>query len=208
MEPAREPPAIVYAASDYRPRGAEEKDLCDRASKPDYVYILGSFALVAGSIALDTIVRQDDVGASPVMRTLPAGAVGLTWGAFLSGGYLSLPKCLPDFVPPVAPEGSTAQRWPLALAIATVSAISAPVVVYIETGFVRPHWDLTERQVRVALPAVLGFAGALLPWIPALAPRTYRSMLKLENLRIQAAPVPPGASAAPSGVVLGWGGTF
>lgn len=208
----------TYAASDYRPRGIEEKDLCARASSPDYVYMIGTFALAAGAVMFDSEVAQSwgeptaerpkGAPGAAWTRTISSGFVGLTWGAFLSGAYLSLPKCSPDWVPPVGAEGSVTQRWPFALATSLVAGISAPFLVYIETGFVPSHWAFSERGARIYVPALAGVAGALLPWIPALAPKTYRNMLKLERLRIQNAPVPPGAERAPNGVMFGYQFTF
>lgn len=208
----------TFAATDYRPRGVEEKDLCARASSPDYVYILGTFTLAATAVMFDSEVGQkwgaptaDRPKGSPTAawtRTMSAGFVGLTWGTFLSGAYLSLPKCSPDWVPLAAPEGAVTSRWPLALALSLVSGVSAPFLVYIETGFVETHWAFSERGARIYVPALAGVAGALLPWIPALAPKTYRNMLKLERLRIQSAPVPPGAERAPNGLVLGYSVAF
>lgn len=208
----------TYAASDYRPRGIEEKDLCARASSPDYVYMLGTFALAAGAVAFDSEVAQgwgrpdatNPSGAPGAAwsRTISTGVVGFTWGMFLGGAYLSLPKCSPDFVPNVTPEGSVTTRWPLAVALSVIAGISAPFLVYIEQGATEQHWAFSERGARIYVPALSGVAGALLPWIPALAPKTYRNMLKLERLRIQGAPIPPGADRAPNGMVLGYSFAF
>lgn len=226
--PAPEPPGPsapasafahpTYAASDFRPRGVVEKDLCARASSPDSVYMLSTFALVGTAVMFDSLVAQNwgaptaeqpngPPGAA-YSRTVSAGFVGLTWGAFLGGAYLSLPKCSPDFVSPVGAEGSVTNRLPLALALALVSGISAPFLVYIETGFVPPEWAFSERGARIYVPAFAGVVGAMLPWIPALAPKTYRNMLKLERLRIEGAPVPPGATSAPNGAVVGYSFRF
>lgn len=221
-EPVEELPATAftyptYAAADYRPRGIEEKDLCARASSPDYAYILGTFALAAGAVMFDSEVAQSwgrPEGSNPGTpaaawtRTISSGVVGFTWGLFLGGSYLSLPKCSPDFVPNVTPEGSVTSRWPLALALSLISGVSAPFLVYIEQGATEPHWSFSERGARIYVPALSGVAGALVPWIPALAPKTYRNMLKLERLRIQGAPVPPGADRAPNGLVLGYSFAF
>lgn len=207
-----------YAATDYRPRGVVEKDLCARASSPDYAYILGSFALAAGAVMFDSEIAQswgeptaERPKGSPTAawtRTISSGVVGFTWGAFLGGSYLSLPKCSPDWVPPVAAEGAVTKRWPFAIAASVVAGISAPFLVYIETGFIPTHWALSERGARIYVPALAGVAGALLPWIPALAPKTYRNMLKLERLRIENAPVPPGAERPPNGLMVGYSMTF
>lgn len=208
----------TYAASDYRPRGVVEKDLCARASSPDYVYMLSSFALAGTAVMFDSIVAQtwgapsaeqpNGPPGAAYSRTVSTGFVGLTWGAFLSGAYLSLPKCSPDFVPPVGPEGAVTNRLPLALALSLISGISAPFLVYIETGYVPREWAFSERGARIYVPGIAGAIGALLPWIPALSPKTYRNMLKLERLRLDGAPVPPGATSAPNGAMIGYRFTF
>ncbi len=208
----------TYAASDFRPRGRVEKDLCARASSPDYVYMLSTFALTGTAVMFDSLVAQSWGAPTPerpmgapgaaYSRTVSAGFVGATWGAFIGGAYLSLPKCSPDFVPPVSAEGSMTTRWPLALAISLISGISAPFLVYIETGYIPREMAFSERGARIYVPGIAGALGAMLPWIPALAPKTYRNMLKLENLRIQGAPVPPGATSAPTGLELGYKFTF
>lgn len=196
----------TYAATDYRPRGVVEKDLCARASSPDYAYIAGTVALTAGALMFETYVGKK--AEQPFWRTASTGLVGLSFGTILGGGYLSLPKCSPDFVPPVQPEGDLTARWPLALAIALASSAAAPFLVWISTGGLPQEWAMSERGSRIYVPALSGALGALLPWIPAIAPKTYRNMLKLERLRLQGAPVPPGASSAADGAMLGYAFSF
>lgn len=195
-----------YAATDYRPRGVVEKDLCARASSPDYVYILGTAALTAGAVMFDTKIGKHSE--KPFWRIASTGLIGVTMGSFIGGGYLSLPKCSPDFVPPVQPEGDTASRWPLAIALSVAAGVVSPFLVWVETGFVPEEWSMSERGARIYVPALAGVAGALLPWIPAIAPKTYRNMLKLERLRLQGAPVPPGANTAATGAMLGYSFQF
>ena len=196
----------TYAATDYRPRGIVEKDLCARASSPDYAYMIGTFGFAAAAVVFDSEVAQS--WSKPSTRIASSGVVGFAWGGFLSGAYLSLPKCSPDFVPPVGPEGAVTARWPLAVALSLISGVSAPFLVYIETGYVPSEWAMSERGARIYVPALSGIAGSLLPWIPALAPKTYRNMLKLERLRIEGAPVPPGGRGAAQGAMIGYSLSF
>jgi hypothetical protein len=90
-------PAYVYAATDFGPRSAEERDLCAKADHPDWLYLGGLVALNAASWYLDSQVLKHGSESSAV-RLIGAGTAGLTWGAFITGAYLSLPKCEPNWV--------------------------------------------------------------------------------------------------------------
>jgi hypothetical protein len=168
----------VYAATDERPRGKRETELCESASTPDWMYFGAGIVLLAGSITLDTEVKYSS---SIDVRQLGPSAVGLTWGFTLSGGYLSIPKCSMDYVGGSPPEGNVRTAWPMALAFAALAGISAPLLAATEIGVPSPSWSDGERVTRVFLASGFGVAGALLPY--ALPPKTWRAAKELEHLR-------------------------
>lgn len=139
-------------------------------------------ALDVGSILLHPQLKYN---ASQFARTLGPAAIGLTFGATIGGGMLSLPSCDPNWAPGAPPEGDARARWPVALALAGVSAAVAPLVTGIVTGGLDRTWTFTERSSRMWVAAGSGFVGALLPYIPALSPKTLRAARELERLRIE-----------------------
>jgi hypothetical protein len=173
------PPAYVYAATDLRPRTPHETELCAKASTTDWLYFVSGVVLTAGSIALDTGLR--DSSASEGARYLGPSAIGLSWGFTLGGGYLALPKCSLDFVPSRPPEGDVRTNWEIALAFAALAGLTAPVIVATETGAIPEQWGNPERVMRLVLASGLGVGGALLPYL--LPPKTWRAAKELEHLR-------------------------
>jgi len=192
----------VYAATDYRPRGAE-RELCERADHTDWLYLASLVALNAGAVILDGWVLKYNVYSSPG-RLVGAGVGGLTWGALVSGAYLSLPKCDPTWVSSHPPEGAVRTHLPLSIALSTLAVATAPLFVYIETGPVPLNWPVSERSARVVIPMVTGLLGSLVPYIEFLAPRTWRASRQLERLRLEGAPVPPGGLAPANGFQMGY----
>jgi len=179
------PSAYVYAANDERPRGPVEQDLCDRASTTDWLYMGGSIASFALSVYVDLhYFRASD---SPGIRTIGPALVGTTWGFTLGGGYLAQPKCN-GFVKSSPPEGDVRTSWHLAVALAGLAAISAPMLEYwglynLSDG-VALDWSVSERRLRVFAAAGGAFGGALLPYL--LPPKTWRAAKELERLRFGA----------------------
>jgi hypothetical protein len=171
-------PPYVYAATDERPRTKQEIDLCEKASSPDWLYFGSGLLLTGGSIALDTALRSSS---SEGVRYLGPSAVGLTWGFTIGGGYLSLPKCSPDYVASHPPEGNVRTEWEIAFAFAALAGLTAPVIVATETGTIPERWSNAERIMRLGLSSVFAIGGALLPY--ALPPKTWRAAKELENLR-------------------------
>jgi hypothetical protein len=200
-------PAYVYAATDFGPRSPEERDLCNTADHPDWLYLGGLVALNAASAYLDSRVLKYEGGSSGI-RLVGAGAAGLTWGAFITGAYLALPKCESNWVSGHPPEGVVRSSLPFTIALSTLAVATAPFFVFIETGPIPTHWPLSERSARVVIPMVTGLVGSLLPYLEFLAPKTFRAALKLERIRLQGAPVVPGASNAPTGFVFGYAARF
>jgi hypothetical protein len=178
-----DPPAYVYAANDERPRGPVEQELCDRASTTDWLYMGGSVASFAFSVYAD--LHWFQFSNQPGVRTIGPALVGTTWGFTLGGGYLAQPKCS-GFVKSAPPEGDVRTSWHLALALAGLAAISAPMIEYwglYNFGDGVPlDWSVSERRLRLFAAAGGAFGGALLPYL--LPPKTWRAAKELERIRL------------------------
>lgn len=178
--PPEPPPLYAFAPGDIYPVGAREKELCDAADHPDWLYLGALLALDAGSIYLNSAVKFEDAAWK---RQLGPAAIGLSWGATIGGGYLAMPKCEPHWVPTAPREGQVRSRWQLALSLALASSISAPFIMGIATGYPLPdNWSTEERSMRLVVSSSLGFVGALLPYV--LPPRTWRAARELERIRL------------------------
>lgn len=190
------PPAVVeaaperenaVAAQDLYARTARERDLCASASHPDWVYLSIPPLLVAGAIALDTQVFKYDwavfggTTGSPVVRDIGPSLLGLTWGFFLGSFMPAMPKCSPHFVSTAPPEGQVRTPWGLALSIALLAGLTAPILDYAVVGGAPDAWDDGERVSRVILSGALAFGAALLPYL--LPPKTVRAARELEKIR-------------------------
>lgn len=176
------------------PVSDREADLCERAGRPDLLYVGGAFLLTGSAITFDAMYVKHNVS-SPVLRVTSSGFVGLTFGALLGGGVAALPKCRLDVVTRTTPEGAVASPWPLALSTALFAGVSAPFFVAIGKGRDPVAWEVSERSMHVIVPGVTAFAGALLPYLPALAPRNARAARELQKLQIGAPPQGAGAFA-------------
>lgn len=223
----------MYAATDHRPRTAEERDLCDRADHPDWLYLAGLGLLNVGAVVLDKVATTEPPGGvvgdssdtiakkiadrnrwggtgPGALRTVTAGTVGLTWGALVSGMYLSLPKCDRNWVPSAPREGVVRTNLPLSITLSALATATAPLFVAIETGPFSPLWGVPERGLRVLVPMATGLIGSLLPYVPFLAPKTWRSALRLNEIRLQGAPIPPSDGGLPKdrGAWFGVSGRF
>jgi hypothetical protein len=186
VEPA--PPRV--AASDYYARDAHERELCESASHPDWLYLAIPPLLVAGAITLDAqVFKYDwatfgggkDTNGSTVVRDIGPMLVGATWGLFMGSFYPSMPKCSPHFVSTMPPEGEVRTMWPIALAFAILAGATAPVIDYIAIGPVPEGWSDAERVSRIVLAGAFAFGGALIPYL--LPPKTIRATRELLNLR-------------------------
>jgi hypothetical protein len=175
-----DPPAYVYAATDFRPRQAREIELCAKASQFDWMYTGVTLLGVVGSEYLSiALLKQSE---QPGVRLVGPGLIGFTWGTFLSGGYLSLPKCDPFWASGAPPEGNVRAAWPLAAAISLAATITAPALDYVVLGAVPNHWTVTERSSRVFIAMGTGFAGSLFPYL--LPPKTWRAKKEIERIRV------------------------
>lgn len=192
--PPPEPPGYVYAATDLRPRQTREIELCKRASTFDWLYTGVAFGgLVASVIASSGPLKE---GESAPVRLLGPGAVGLFWGGFLSGGYLSLPKCDPMWAGGPPPEGDVRASWPMALTITLASIATAPAIDYTFLGPVKPWWEVPERSARVFVAMGTGALGALLPYL--VPPKTWAARKEIDRMRVM--PVEGGAMLGVRGV--------
>ena len=190
-----EPPAYVYAASDIRPRQAREIELCEKASHFDWLYT-GSFVVgfIGANYASLGYLKHNP---QPNVRLLGAGLVSFTWGGFLSGGYLSLPKCEPERAVSIPPEGDIRASWPIAIAISALAGLTAPLVEATFVGLSPPTWSPTERTTRVFVNIGAGIVGSIFPYI--VTPRPWAAKKELEKIRLE---------GMPSGAMLGWQTTF
>ena len=173
--------AYVYGPGDIYPRSERERELCVRASHADWLYLTGLVLLDAGAVILG---GTDPVKSSgPYVSFISPVAIGLTWGATLGGGYLALPKCSVDWVDVPPREGNVHATWPIALALALLSGATAPIVygIAINAGDLPSDWSTENRALHVVAAGVVGFGGALLPYL--LPPVTWRSAKEIERIR-------------------------
>lgn len=170
--------AYTYGATDFGPRQPREIELCRKAAHTDWLYLGGSVMLTGAAIWSDGRLKGEP---KPGIRLIGPSAVGLTWGVLVGGFRLALPQCDERWVPSAPPEGNVRSSWPMALSFAALAAITAPVVVGIETGAVPTEWAVRERSGRLVLAGAAGFVGALIPY--ALPPRTWRAREELERIR-------------------------
>lgn len=196
-----QPPPVVgpthaIAATDHYGRDDRERALCKRAGEWSWGYIalLVNANVVAAGVEIATKYAPDTG-----VRMLGPGLVGLTWGALLGGGYLAMPKCHPQYTGGAPPEGDVRSSLPLALGLATLAGVTAPVIVGVQTGNLVPSWTTEERVMRLVTAGLAGFAGALIPYIPFLAPPNWRAAKELERVRV--APLDRGAW-------IGWSTSF
>lgn len=193
--PPPEPPGYVYAASDLRPRQTREIELCKKASDFDWLYTGTMLAGEAASIYLSSTPLKE--GESAPVRLLGPAAVGFFWGGFLSGGYLSLPKCDPLWAGGAPPEGDVRASWPMAVTISLISIATAPAIDYIFLGPVKPWWEVPERSARIFVAMGTGVLGSLFPYL--VPPSTWAARKEIDKIRL--APVAGGAT-------VGWGTAF
>ncbi len=200
--PVTDPPAVIaapthpIAATENYGRTARERELCERAASPAWGYV----ALWGGFVGISLAVGSGTKYAPEIgVRMIGPGFIGLAWGGFVGGAYLALPKCHTYYAGGPPPEGDSSTTIPIALTMAALAGATAPFIVGLDTGPLPPTWSTEERVGRLVLSAGLGLAGALIPYIPFLAPRTWRAARELEKLRIQ---------PAERGAVIGWSTVF
>jgi hypothetical protein len=193
--PLADPPAYVYAASDNRPRQPREIELCEKANNFDWLYTGTMLAATVGASYIDIgVVKESE---EPGIRLIGPGLVGFFWGAFLSGGYLSLPKCEPTWAYGAPPEGNVRVSWPMAAAISLVAVVTAPAIDYIFLGNVPVHWPVIERTERVFLAMGTGLVGSLFPYV--VKPRPWAARLEIDKIRV---------GATNGGAFMSYGFTF
>ncbi len=193
------PADVVSAPGDIYPRNEHERQLCDQASHPDWLY-LGALALLdAGSITYGSAGGIQDSSNTFVRYSAPT-FVGLTWGATIGGGWLALPRCDPHYVDVTPREGDVRANWPVALSLALLGGATAPMINGILVGNQPQDWTNEERSAHVITAGVAGFVGALLPYL--LPPSSWSAANELRHLRL-------GVDArAGGGVTVGLGGAF
>jgi hypothetical protein len=176
--------AYVYAPGDIFPRGARERELCARASHPDWVY-LGALAVIdVGAFWLGSSdIFKYEVDNIP--RLGGPAMIGLAWGATIGGAWLALPKCSPGWVQGPSRDGDERATWPMALSLALLAGATAPIVNGIAVGSnMPPDWQTGERAAHVVVAGFAGFVGALLPYL--IPPRTWTAAREIERIRVSA----------------------
>lgn len=177
------PPSVSAVATapgpgDLYGRTPRERELCQRASHPDWLYLGVSVAAVAGAIYADGTVKYKE----PELRALGAGAVGASWGFLVGGFRLALAQCSPTWIGEPSREDGARREWPLALAFAVLAGATAPMVMGIEQGFIPPQWTVPERQARLFIAGGVGFGAALLPYL--IPPTSWSASRELHKLRV------------------------
>jgi hypothetical protein len=181
--PPTPPASYAYAPGDIYPRGDRERELCDRAGRPDWLYLSGLLVLNAGAITYGSFSGIQDSSSVVVRYTAPT-FVGLAWGAGIGGGWLALPHCDPHFVGELPREGDVRANWPVALSLALLGGATAPMINGILVGNQPQDWTNEERAAHVITAGVAGFVGALLPYL--LPPTSWSAAKELERIRVGA----------------------
>ena len=188
--PLTDPPAYVYGPSDIYPLAStgpsgsrsREEELCGKADHPDWLYLGGLLALDVGAIYVATGPLK--YATAPEVRGIGPALIGFTWGATITGSYLAMPKCDPHWVSYPPREGDVRDRLPLALTLALVSAVTAPIIMAVATGPQPDNWTTQERMARLFVAGGSALVGAVVPYL--LPPKTYRAARELERIRIGA----------------------
>jgi hypothetical protein len=125
--------------------------------------------------------------------------IGLSWGWTVGSVYLTLPQCSPGLEPAPPPEGDSRSHWPLALSFGLLAAVTAPVLVGVETGEGTSTlaWSGGERATRLVVAGATGVLGSMVPYL--LPPSSWRALRKLQSLR---------AGTDGHGAMMSYGVTF
>jgi hypothetical protein len=206
-------PAPVYAVApgDIYPRSSREEELCAKASRPDYLYLGGLVAVDVAATWFGTYYNVKYSDSVALRAIVSPGVIGVTWGATISGAFLSFPKCNPHWVGETPLEGDVRTDWPLAIALALLAGATAPIWYGTVIGYNLqfndiapspgdpnpPMWSTPEREAHLVVAGVAGFGGALLPYL--FPPSTVRAARELNRLRFGY----DGRSG-----YFGYGGTF
>jgi len=204
--PPPPPAAYSYAPGDIYPRGAREEELCARASHADWLYLGGLLVLDTAGIWVGSSFAIKYSDSLPVRMTGPV-MIGVTWGATVGGSWLALPQCHPYWVGAPPREGDVRATWPVALSLAALAGVTAPIVNAIAIGTCYPpncqgglpsNWTTLEREMHIVAASLAGFGGALLPYL--LPPRTWSAAREIDRIRV-------GADAR-GGVFIGYSAPF
>lgn len=201
------PPGLVspyIAPTEIGPRTAKERELCERATHTDWLYLSVLIAADVGSIFLEGYTWDADVGGAPVTPDNPQGLVhthaplvqrllgptmiGLSWGATITGGYLAFPKCSINWIRNAPIEGDVRSEVPLAFGLAMLAGATAPLLLGTVDQYSGhpPPYPVSERAGRLFLAGGMGVVGSLLPYI--LPPKTYRAAKELQKIRLSMEP--------------------
>jgi hypothetical protein len=191
--PPPPPPVYADAPGDIYPRDVRERELCAKASHPDWLYL-------GGLLALDVVTFWQGVNAaikyspSTIVRFSGPVMIGFSWGATVGGAWLALPKCSPEWVVESPREGRVHESWPLAISLALLAGTTAPIINAIAfgncsnpsdkggcIGGLPGNWTTFEREMHIVAAGFAGVGGALLPYL--IPPETWRAAKELDHLR-------------------------
>jgi hypothetical protein len=128
----------------------------------------------------DTVKLSGDTA----LRMTGPALLGLAWGATVGGAWLALPKCSAEWVDAPPREGNVRETWPLALSLAVLASVTAPIVNGIAVGDLPQAWTTFERQMHLVAAGVAAFGGALLPYV--VPPRTWSAAREIDHIRFGA----------------------
>ena len=178
----------MYAPGDIYPRSHRERELCARASHPDWAYLAGLVVLDAGAIWFGSWEKLKFSDSVPFRISGPA-AIGLTWGATIGGAWLALPKCSPEWAGEPPREGDIHETWPLALSLALLAGATAPFINGIAGKLrlvptFRSVGRTSTRDMHLVVAGAAGFGGASLPYL--IPPSTWSAAREIERIRFGA----------------------
>jgi hypothetical protein len=176
-----DPSSYPRAPGDIYPRGARERALCDIASHADWEYLVGLVLLDSGAVVVGSL-HAIKRSTAPVRFVGPT-AIGFAWGLTVSGAWLAMPKCSPEWVGESPREGTVRVSWPLALSFALLAGATAPVVNAVIAGYdTTSPYSTLEREMHLVAAGLAGFGGALIPYL--LPPRTWAAVQELDRIRL------------------------
>jgi hypothetical protein len=173
----------ALAPGDIYPRDAHERELCARASYPDWYYLEGLAALDVAAILFSSLDVVNVKGWGSYPSLVGPLVLGTAWGMTVGGAWLALPKCSPSWVSEPGRDGDVRETWPLAISLALLAGATAPVLnaIVVGSNSLPQEWSTLERELHVIAAGLAGFGGAFLPYL--IPPRTWRASRELERIR-------------------------
>ncbi len=171
----------MYGPGDIYPRGAHERELCDKAASTDWIYLSTAGLATVGSVVINSETKYSSTW--PV-RFLGPASVGLSMGWLIGSLPLALPQCSETGMRFSGREGDTRKPGYLAISLALGSVALSSITMAVATGQQPQEWGNVERAGRVLTTSGFAIAGSLLPYL--LPPKTWRAAEELRKLRFEA----------------------